>query len=202
MLKAVRLHNFKSHPETNLEFDDSQLHALVGPNSSGKTSVLQALHYMIGITQQYKDSFPFNYNFVKDVFQYENSPEFITTIGENQMSVTLSGVLGDNLRENWELTYKSKQINNSTWSPILLSDKRLNRQRSLILSALKEYWRYSVYLKLVAANLAKAAYSDAVTPQIEFDGSGLAPNLDYLRNEAPDKFQSLQEMLQQVVPGV
>ncbi|NER07562.1 MAG: AAA family ATPase, partial [Okeania sp. SIO3C4] len=42
----------------------------------------------------------------------------------------------------------------------------------------------------------------AVTPQIEFDGSGLAPNLDYLRNEAPDKFQSLQEMLQQVVPGV
>ena len=52
---------------------------------------------------------------------------------------------------------------------------------------------------MVAAN---PAYSDAVTPQIEFDGSGLALNLDYLRSEAPDKFQSLQEMLQRVVPGV
>ena len=28
------------------------------------------------------------------------------------------------------------------------------------------------------------------------------PVLDYLRNEAPDNFQSLQEMLQRIVPGV
>jgi predicted ATPase len=62
--------------------------------------------------------------------------------------------------------------------------------------------RYAVHLKLVATNLAKAAYSDAITPRVEFDGSGLAPTLDYLRNEAPDKFQSLQEMLKRIVPGV
>jgi predicted ATPase len=62
--------------------------------------------------------------------------------------------------------------------------------------------RYAVHLKLVATNLAKPAYSDEITPRVEFDGSGLAPTLDYLRNEAPDKFQSLQEMLQRIVPGV
>ncbi|NES21517.1 MAG: hypothetical protein F6K41_21945 [Symploca sp. SIO3E6] len=39
-------------------------------------------------------------------------------------------------------------------------------------------------------------------PRVEFDASGLAPTLDYLRSEAPGKFQSLQEMLQQIVPGV
>ncbi len=38
--------------------------------------------------------------------------------------------------------------------------------------------------------------------RVEFDGSGLAPTLDYLRDEAPDKFQLLEEMLRRIVPGV
>jgi AAA15 family ATPase/GTPase len=62
--------------------------------------------------------------------------------------------------------------------------------------------RNAVHLKLVASNLAKAAYSDAITPRVEFDGSGLAPTLDYLRDEDPDKFQSLQKMLKRIVPSV
>ncbi len=62
--------------------------------------------------------------------------------------------------------------------------------------------KFAVHLKLVATNLAKADYSEAITPRVEFDGSGLAPTLDYLRDEAPDKFQSLQEMLKRIVPGV
>ena len=45
MLEKVKLHNFKSHKDTELSLDNSRLHALVGQNSSGKTSVLQALHY-------------------------------------------------------------------------------------------------------------------------------------------------------------
>ncbi|NEO57547.1 MAG: AAA family ATPase [Okeania sp. SIO3B5] len=199
MLKTVRLHNFKSHPETELEFDDSQLHALVGTNGSGKTSVLQALHYLSRLAEENNSSF-------KDVFQHENSPEFIVRKGQNQMSVSVSVFLEDNPIQNWELTLNWQRKDNSGWLPILSSNpkgnKRSDGQISLVSSALKEYWISSVYLKLIAANLAKAAYSDAVTPQIEFNGSCLAPNLDYLRNEAPDKFQSLQKMLQQVVPGV
>jgi len=199
MLKTVQLYNFKSHPKTNIKFDDSRLHALVGTNGSGKTSVLQALHYLSLLTEENNSSF-------KDVFKHENSPEFITTKGENRMSVTASIFFENNPKQNWELTLDWQRKDNSGWLPILFSNpkgnKGLDGQISLILSKLKEYWRYLVYLKLIAANLAKAAYSDAVTPQIEFNGSGLAPNLDYLRNEAPDKFQLLQYFLQQVVPSV
>ncbi|NEQ39048.1 MAG: AAA family ATPase [Okeania sp. SIO3I5] len=199
MLKTVQLYNFKSHPKTNLKFDDSQLHALVGTNGSGKTSVLQALHYLSRLIEENNSSF-------KDVFKHENSPEFIVMKGENQMSVAVSIFLEDNPIQNLELTLNWQRKDSSGWFPELFSNLKENKgsdgQISLISSTVIEYWRYSVYLKLIAANLAKAAYSDAVTPQIEFDGSGLAPNLDYLRNEAPDKFQSLQEMLQQVVPGV
>ena len=200
MLEKVKLHNFKSHQDTELNFDDSRLHALVGQNSSGKTSVLQALHYLSRLA---------NSSFDK-IFQHERAPQFITTIGQDNMSVTASGYWGHYPRTDWEASYNWTQSVNSPWFPIAswkidreagnmqgwpssLSDAKYPLPKSL---------RHSVHLKLVATNLAKAAYSDAITPLVEFDGSGLAPTLDYLRDEAPDEFQSLQERLKRIVPGV
>ncbi len=46
MLEAVKLKNFKGHQSTRLNLDQSRLHALVGQNSYGKTSILQGLHYL------------------------------------------------------------------------------------------------------------------------------------------------------------
>ncbi|MFM9266816.1 AAA family ATPase [Tychonema sp. BBK16] len=200
MLEKVKLHNFKSHNNTELNFDNSGLHALVGQNSSGKTSVLQALHYLSQLTNS-----PF-----ANIFQYERSPEFLTTIGQNNMSVTASGFLGYKSRTDWEASYNWTQRVNPPWFP--RASWKVDREPGNVqgwsssLSNAKypipESLRYSVHLKLVATNLAKAAYSDAIIPRVEFDGSGLAPTLDYLRDEAPDKFQSLQEMLKRIVPGV
>jgi predicted ATPase len=55
---------------------------------------------------------------------------------------------------------------------------------------------------LSISNLVSAGYSEEIIPEIESDGSGLAPTLDYLKNDYPDRFQSLQDMLKQVVPSV
>ncbi|MEZ2275390.1 MAG: AAA family ATPase [Microcoleus sp.] len=200
MLQKVKLHNFKSHNNTELNFDNSGLHALVGQNSSGKTSVLQALHYLSQLT---------NSSFA-NIFQNERAPQFLTTIGQNNMSVTVSGFLGYKSRTDWEASYNWTQSVNPPWFPRAswkVDGEPGNVQGwSSSLSDAKypipESLRYSVHLKLVATNLAKAAYSDAITPRVEFDGSGLAPTLDYLRDESPDKFQSLQEMLKRIVPGV
>lgn len=84
MLKTVQLYNFKSHPKTLFSFDDSRLHALVGPNSSGKTSVLQGLHYLSRLAGKDNSSFA-------DIFQHESSPEFLTKTGEDSMSVIATG---------------------------------------------------------------------------------------------------------------
>lgn len=200
MLEKVELRNFKSHRATKLILDDSRLHALVGQNSSGKTSVLQALHYLSRLADA---SFA-------NIFQYERSPQFITTIGPNNMSVTVSGFWGYKNRKNWEAAYKWQQSVNPPWLPtaswkIDEDERNVEGWKSSLSNApdpIPQALRYTVHLKLVATNLAKAAYSDAITPRVEFDGSGLAPTLDYLRDEAPDKFQSLQEMLQRIVPGV
>ena len=201
MLEKVKLHNFKSHQDTELNFDNSRLHALVGQNSSGKTSVLQALHYLSRLA---------NSSFAS-IFQYERAPQFITTIGQNNMSVTASGFWGYKDRNDWEASYNWTQSINPPWSPraswkVDLEPAGNVKGWSSSLSDAKypipQSLRYSVHLKLVATNLAKAAYSDAITPRVEFDGSGLAPTLDYLRDEDPDNFQSLQEMLKRIVPGV
>src|SRR4028119_748708 len=108
MLENVKLHNFKSHKDTKLSLDSSRLHALVGQNSSGKTSVLQALHYLSRLA---------NSSF-ENIFQYERHPQFITTIGQDNMSVTASGYWGYNPRADWEASYNWQQQKvNSPWFP-------------------------------------------------------------------------------------
>lgn len=203
MLEEIILHNFKSHKSTQLSLDKSRLHALVGQNSSGKTSVLQALHYLSRLADsEFKNIFP---------SQSPRAPEVITTIGQDKMSVTGRGFWGYKEPKNWEASYNFQQQSTNYWSPTASWKVDQNEgtlpggwssSLSNALDPIPQALRYSVHLKLVATNLAKAAYSDAITPRVEFDGSGLAPTLDYLRNEAPDKFQSLQEMLQRIVPGV
>ncbi len=203
MLEKVELRNFKSHRNTQLSLDDSRLHALVGQNSSGKTSVLQALHYLSRLADSE----------FRDIFGYQRKPEFITTIGQDNVSVTGGGFWGyQSNRKNWQSSYKfqRQERDSNSWFPT--ASWRIGQEVGNVegwFSSLKEApypipkaLKYAVYLKLIATNLAKAAYSEAITPRVEFDGSGLAPTLDYLRNEAPEKFQSLQEMLQRIVPGV
>jgi len=200
MLEKVKLHNFKSHQDTELNFDDSRLHALVGQNSSGKTSVLQALHYLSQLANSSVDN----------IFQHERAPQFLTTIGQDNMSVSASGFWKNPDRNDWEASYDWRQTVNHSWSAGVswkadTQPESMQGEASSFMYApelIQQSLRNAVHLKLVASNLAKAAYSDAITPRVEFDGSGLAPTLDYLRNEAPDKFQSLQEMLKRIVPGV
>jgi predicted ATPase len=203
MLETVELYNFKSHKFTKIQLDNSRLYALVGQNSCGKTSVLQALHYLSRLSDHENSSFA-------HIFQYERSPQFITTVGEEQMSVTGSGFWGYRDRTTWKASYKWQQGVNPPWFPTAFwtieRDEGISQgwkgSLSNAPSPIPQALRYTVHLKLVSSNLAKAAYSDAVTPRVEFDGSGLAPTLDYLRNEAPDRFQTLQEMLKRIVPGV
>jgi len=201
MLEKVELHNFKSHRSTQLSLDDSRLHALVGQNSSGKTSILQALHYLNRLADSQ----------FKNIFGYQRAPEFITTIGQKHMSVVGSGFWGyNNNRKNWQASYNFQQRDDNSWLPsgswkVDQDESNVEGWSSSLSEAsypVPQALKFAVYLKLIATNLAQAAYSGAVTPRVEFDGSGLAPTLDYLRNEAPDNFQSLQKMLQRIVPGV
>ncbi|MBE2202005.1 MAG: ATP-binding protein [Anaerolinea sp.] len=203
MIKTIELQNFKSHLHTQLNLDDSRLHALVGPNSSGKTSVLQAVHYLSQLA---------SYSFQK-IFHTGHEPEYLVTIQQDNATVLVDGYWDKTI---WQASYHLRKMEAETWRPIanwsIQKTKGANPQKGS-----EEGWsgslenapyplphalRQAVYLKLVAHNLAKAAYSDEVFPRIEYDGTGMAPTLDYLRNEEPKTFAELQEMLRKVIPGM
>nr|WP_309225601.1 AAA family ATPase [Sphaerospermopsis sp. LEGE 08334] len=198
MLEKLILHNFKSHKSTELHFDNSRFHGIVGKNSAGKTSVLQALHSLSMLT---------HLSFTQ-IFKNEKSPQFITTMGEKRMSISASGYWQDNFSKKWEFFYsiEEEKIYNYNSSVILTIDGHQYNwdqdPRFRNLSNVPQSFKNTIYLKLIASNLAKPAYSDEITPRVEFDGSGLAPTLDFLRDEAPDKFQIIEEMLKKVVPNV
>jgi predicted ATPase len=199
MLKKLTLHNFKSYQYTEFKFDDSRLQAVVGQNSSGKTSMLQALYLL---SQMYSQP--------EYVFKSKNAPKFTITSGQDNMLVSGSGFSEDDSYNNWTFSYtflrendnqkgftRSWDINGrkETEEVTYLPDKRRRK-------ILPQDLNFIIYLKLVVANLSKASYSEEIVPNVQLDGSGLAPTLDYLRSESPGRFQSIQEMLKQIVPSV
>ncbi|MDB9475544.1 AAA family ATPase [Dolichospermum circinale] len=203
MLEKLILHNFKSHKSTELNFDNSRLHGIVGKNSAGKTTVLQALHYLSMIPDT---------SFEK-IFEYDRSPQFITTIGEKNMSVTASGYWEN--QKNCQVSYSLENKNTNNWIAKLswnIDGNKSSWTNEKLYGSYSyspqdpplpsNFFKPTVYLKLVASNLAKPAYSQEITPRVESDGSGLAPTLDFLRDEAPDKFQLIEEKLSRIVPNV
>ena len=161
--------------------------------------MLQALHNLSKLV---------NSQLFITTFINENSPQFLTKIGEKYMSLTASGFWKDPNQDIWEISYSWKQDNSKRWIPktswkICENEDSFEKETYITYPHIfREYLPPIVYLKLVANNLAKPAYSDEVTPRVEFDGSGLAPTLDFLRDEAPDKFQLIEEKLTRIVPNV
>ena len=71
----------------------------------------------------------------------------------------------------------------------------IDQAKIYFLDACSSNWKSAGLLYYYSfLNLAKASYSEAIIPEIKIDGSGLAPTLDYLRSEAPDRFQAIQEI--------
>lgn len=202
MIETLELNNFKSHRDTKLVFDGSRLHAIVGKNSSGKTSILQSIYYFKKLI------IPFRDRQLIRILTEELLHDFIFTTGKDDTYVSVNGIKIDNINKRWQISYclghrsidKNVQwkIDDKHEIPGEGEGKTLEDVPHLI----KDFFKSTDYIKLVASNLSKAGYSEKVIPTIEFNGSGLAPMLDYLRSEYPDRFQSLQELLQQIVPSV
>jgi predicted ATPase len=227
MLNKLELHNFKSHRYTQFNFDDSRLQAIVGQNSSGKTSVLQALSYLRDLSTVKSDT-------LEDQKNAATVGKNSVTIGKDNVCIAVGGMIELENHEDWSFSCKLQKSRNDRWIPNrtfnvdgteeqedyfsppslanalrrsrnnqsanLFDTTRKIRQKSN--QSLLPDFKLLIYSKLLVDNLSKADYSEKIVPEVQFDGSGLAPTLDYLRSEAPDRFQTIQEMLQQVVPSV
>jgi len=193
MINSVELKNFKNirHERIDLE----RFTVFVGPNASGKTSVLEAIHHAvtaaspkIGAKRGKPDS----------VFGYERHCDWLYTRGgSGDLSIkceTPGGVFTVSATPPERFPpQRTEAYGKGRWT------FTVSPQGPDFKEALRPAQRI-VFLHFSAATLAMESYSDRTPPRVEFDGGGLSSVLAYMALNDPDGFDVLVEEMRQLVP--
>ena len=194
MITSVTIENFKNlrHLETDLE----PLTVFVGPNASGKTSVLQAIHWAVEAVRPRKDA-PLGRP--EKVFGYERHPDWIyTRSGSGDLSIRFQTTKG---------TFSVKASPPSNFPPSRTDSLGTGRW-NFSSSSFQEGEREDAlcpagsiaYLRLNSRKLAKPAYSDRTPPRVMHDGTNLACVLAYMALNDPDGFADLIAEMRSLIP--
>lgn len=206
MYTRLTLRNIRSWGEQVFEL--SPLTVLVGPNASGKTTVLEVLHLL---SQLGGPKHP------KEVLTRSLDPERFIRDGANDLEAVLEGGSGG---ESFSVRYKAArgpeagfyqwvhwtapgaayEIHwNSAGSKVGQLPWEDDAQRGR--PWLREL-RGCAFLHLDVRALQRASYSEDEIPRIEFDGEGLAAALAYMKQERVEEFERIEQGLKAIVPSV
>jgi predicted ATPase len=228
MIHKLVLQNFKGIEAAELTFE--RLTVLVGPNASGKTSVLQALE-LLGLLAA-----PEQFTREQVVARYGGLSAILKRGGEFNMAIEAEGL--------WEakqskMRVELKQATSGQRSPTLQvyigrdgqffevpdNDNQMplkRKQSSSVdpdgqaflknkhppLADSDKYflsdWCNGVLLRLEAPRLAEPSftYADSVVPMIDTNGAGLASMLAYMALSQPDDFSALTASVRAVIPQI
>ncbi len=204
MIESASFRNFKSLRHVDVHFE--RLTVFVGPNASGKTSILEGLYYLSQVISIEPSKF----------FSGSRDPLFLYSRGITKEDMELScenddlalrlkvtpplfapdDMLhpdpSDSLGSGWDfrVEYNRPRDPGAGWVPV-----------SEHLPILTDF-RSSNLLRLEARRLAEASYSDLPRASVESDGAGMASVLAFMALNKPDKFASLQERIRSVIPPV
>jgi AAA domain, putative AbiEii toxin, Type IV TA system len=200
MIETVHFQNFKALRALTLELE--RLTVLVGPNASGKTSVLQGLAYL-----------HFCKFAGKGFFRGDRSPHELrsrkakgSTVlgcsGTQRQKTSLIELSFDELAPGEDSFAWSARITHGTTS-VELDEIHLPEPPSEEASdVLNQAMPAVAMLRLEANKIAQTSYSGALVPRVEPDGEGAAAVLaDMLVSRAED-FQKIEEALKAVIPSV
>jgi len=209
MIDRVTLRDFKTHMHTELSL--GALTLLVGPNGSGKTSVLQAINMLGQI--HYKSS--------DKLFQPQHG-ELDLVRHADEVNGFVVGVKGSQGRAIWELELEASmdhtlgydEYGNThdiiTW-PALVRGKSGTEMDwsyeygpSLVQQGRADWWidlRRAMLLRLDARQIARVSPAAEET-YLGFDGSGAATTIANLQLTDPARVEAITEQLRHVVPHV
>ncbi len=207
MIQQVTFKNFKALRDVTVPL--APFTVIVGPNASGKTSILEGLRFL---TQLGSDP-------PQNVFSKGLDPKRLHTVGApNEMGLSLAGewngVVGqlglscipDN--PSWE-SYGHKLL--GAWAdeavelavePHILPDFPYIYASPTDEHPLLKAVRSAVLLHLDPAKLARPSFTEDMVPSVESDGSNLAGVLADMAIATPTEYQQLQERLRSIVPSV
>ncbi|NNC16438.1 AAA family ATPase [Corallococcus exiguus] len=182
MIEKVQFRNFKAY--RSLDLDLEPFTVLVGPNASGKTTLLEGLRMLATI----------------DLFGARSIPERFRSFGASQpCSLTFQGTKGRIPSEVVLAGPGSSAISEAVYREV---DPEVRQEVLRASAELRQKMLATVLLRFEARKLADASYSEEQVPTITSDGTGLASTIAFLKLSHEDLFEEIESALKQVVPSV
>ncbi|NOK36255.1 AAA family ATPase [Corallococcus exercitus] len=181
----MQFRNFKAY--RSLDLDLEPFTVLVGPNASGKTTLLDGLRILPLLAE-------LNTSPAKDGL----IPTSFRSFGSSQ-----STELRFHGRQGGRVTIKGEgpQSPNFVFVNVTVDDAA--RQESRRINAkLHEFLSTAALLRFESRRLADASYSEEQVPTIASDGMGLASVIAFLKLSHEDLFEEIESALKQIVPSV
>lgn len=185
MLTSVELENVLSWQKATIPL--SPLCVLVGPNASGKTSVLEAIAQAAAALESVAlgGSWP-------DVSQ-------LLRRGSKTLRIALNASDPVEMLEVW---LESSQVSIRFRGP-RLSYESMRPSNLATDDARETVKRWTArLLRFLPAELAANSYSDVEVPRIGENGANLSSFLSYLKLDNADRFAALERDLKEIVPAV
>jgi predicted ATPase len=202
MITSLRLQRFKGHRDTTVPL--GRLTLLVGPNGSGKTSVLQAFGLIARLMND-KPAHVLHGDFSpQDLLRRsESEPLTLTAQGTDntkpwKIALQFSPEPPDRhqgIRVDW--SYGAHSGHEATISEPLEHAEFVEEGRQLASQV-----NPAVLYHFEAARIAAAAYSDEEHPAVDEDGSNVAVVLAALKLEREELFEQIESQLRKIVPSV
>jgi predicted ATPase len=192
MITSIRLQDFKGHRDTNVPL--GRFSVLVGPNGSGKTSVLEALWLQSQFARRQ----------VAQVLTGDWSAGDLLRRGAEGPIILTS--VGTRAGENWSTRTEIKPGSaNLVWnsgagerSTGPISDYAFCDFVPEIVLATGPAALY----KLNAERISVAAYSDQPSPEIDRDGTNTAVALAAIKLGYDEAFDRIEEEMRRLIPNV
>ncbi|WP_158616636.1 AAA family ATPase [Corallococcus sp. CA054B] len=182
MIEKVQFRNFKAYRSLDLELEPFTV--LVGPNASGKTTLLEGLRMPAMLHS----------------LQMHRIPESFRSFGASKPSTLrfqsrIDGFPAEVLVEG----PGSTAVRNFVYSAV---DESARQGILKVSEELRWILASAVLLRLDSKKLAEASYSDDQEPGLSSDGLGLASALAFLKLSHEDLFEEIESALKQIVPTV
>ena len=197
MIRSIRLQNFKAI--RGVEVSLERLTVFVGPNGSGKTSILQGLDFLVNAPERYVSYRDDYSNSVSDYYRH-NDQRDMKLFGSTQAecvqlrvrpSLPITAGLDKNTANNLEWSTRfARRTNNpsAVWSRF---DPAHDVETSL---GQAQLFRFDA--GLMTQPSAHQSY------RVTSDGRWLASTLSLMASDQPDQFARLQEMLTRFIPAI
>lgn len=216
MITKAKFEGFKLLSE--VEFEIGRFNVVVGENGTGKSSILEGLHYLLQLSAKYALGDNSAEGRIAALFQGPRDPlQLATRPDRSRFRIAIASDAVKVYSVSWRSDESGKDQ-----GPFRMALQRANHDEGLReYSLVKTSDSYSqsfatgllrdvaalglssvVRLRLDATQLAADHYSDEEQPRVEYDGTGLASVLQELHAARDGRFERLEADLNRVVPGV